>query len=236
MRLSECYALLEVPPEATLEEIKVSYRKLAFKYHPDLNPDDAHAAQRFSRLNQAYVLLKDHRARGAEKKTYTAEDIRQEEEARAGTRPGRSDAFFSRQEEVLKDILNDPFARQVFEDIFSRLKRGAPPGDMPGQRTAGHDTIRSKAPFKNPGKSLWAGLKNWAVRQLDDRQIVQVPVRSLRPGTTLRVDIRHRFGEPKSIEVTLPPDFTADRPIRLKGMGRALGPWRGDLYLRLVGK
>ena len=131
MRLSECYALLEVPPEATLEEIKVSYRKLAFKYHPDLNPDDAHAAQRFSRLNQAYVLLKDHRARGAEKKTYTAEDIRQEEEARAGARPGRSDAFFSRQEEVLKDILSDPFARQVFEDIFSRLKRGAPPGDMP---------------------------------------------------------------------------------------------------------
>ena len=101
MRLSECYALLEVPPEATLEEIKVSYRKLAFKYHPDLNPDDDHAAQRFSRLNQAYVLLKDHRARGAEKKTYTAEDIRQEEEARAGARPGRSNAFFSRQEEML---------------------------------------------------------------------------------------------------------------------------------------
>ena len=56
MRLTECYALLEVLPGATLDEIKASYRKLAFKFHPDLNPGDARAAQRFSRLNEAYVL------------------------------------------------------------------------------------------------------------------------------------------------------------------------------------
>ena len=60
MRLSECYSLLEVSPGATLDEIKASYRKLAFKYHPDLNPGDARAAQRFTRLNEAYEIGRAH--------------------------------------------------------------------------------------------------------------------------------------------------------------------------------
>jgi hypothetical protein len=64
---------------------------------------------------------------------------------------------------------------------------------------------------------------------------VRMPARELVPGTTLRVMIRHRFtAEPRTIDVTLPPDFVVGRPIRLKGMGRRLGPWRGDLYLRLL--
>jgi molecular chaperone DnaJ len=39
-----------------------------------------------------------------------------------------------------------------------------------------------------------------------------------------------------TLEVTLPPDFAPGRPIRLKGLGRHFGPWKGDLYLHLLAK
>ena len=85
------------------------------------------------------------------------------------------------------------------------------------------------------GKGLVAAVKGWAAGQLDDRQTVRMPARSLIPGTTLRVEIKHRFSaEARTIEVTLPPDFVVGRPIRLKGLGRKLGPWQGDLYLRFL--
>jgi molecular chaperone DnaJ len=246
MRLSECHSLLEVGPDATLDEVKASYRRLAFRYHPDLNPGDARSAQRFTRLNEAYVLLKKNLEGKAQEpedgeregRRYNAETIRQEEEAKI-KRGGRPYGGFSaRQEEVLRDILNDPFAKQVFEDIFSKLKRGVEPGAEPSE------PVRSKS-LKvnwgerslnlNLGKGLVATVKDWAARQLDDSQTVRMPARSLIPGTTLRVEIRHRFSsEARTIEVTLPADFVVGRPIRLRGLGRRLGPWKGDLYLRLL--
>jgi len=75
-------------------------------------------------------------------------------------------------------------------------------------------------------------------KQLDDEQTVHLPSSSLQPGTRIRVGIRHGLGNPKPtmVEVTLPPDFVVGRPIRLKGMGRRIGPMRGDLYLRLLAK
>jgi molecular chaperone DnaJ len=235
MRLSECYSLLEVSPGASLDDIKASYRKLAFKYHPDLNPGDARAAQRFSRLNEAYVLLKKNlESSSSDKRRYNAETIRQEEEARAHRGGKPSGGFSAKQEEVLRDILNDPFAKQVFEDIFSKLKRG----DVPeGPTTTKKLDLKwgEKAVSLDLGKGLVRSVKDWASSQLDDRQTVHMPARELIPGTTLRVMIRHRFSsEPRTIDVTLPPDFVVGRPLRLKGMGRRLGPWRGDLYLRLL--
>jgi molecular chaperone DnaJ len=239
MRLSECYALLEVLPGASLDEIKANYRKLAFKFHPDLNPGDARAAQRFSRLNEAYVLLKKNlESSPSDQRRFNAETIRQEEEARA--RPGGKPAggFSAKQEEVLRDILSDPFAKQVFEDIFSKLKRGVEPdGASPGPVTTKKLNLKwgERAVSLDLGKGLVQSVKDWAASQLDDRQTVRMPARELIPGTTLRVMIRHRFSaEPRTIDVTLPPDFVVGRPIRLRGMGRRLGPWRGDLYLRLL--
>jgi len=235
MRLSECYSLLEVSPGASLDDIKASYRKLAFKYHPDLNAGDARAAQRFSRLNEAYVLLKKNlETSSSDKRHYNAETIRQEEEARANRGGKPSGGFSAKQEEVLRDILNDPFAKQVFEDIFSKLKRGdAPEGPITTKKL--DLKWGEKAVSLDLGKGLVQSVKNWASSQLDDRQTVHMPARELIPGTTLRVMIRHRFSpEPRTIDVTLPPDFVVGRPLRLKGMGRRLGPWRGDLYLRLL--
>jgi molecular chaperone DnaJ len=239
MRLSECYSLLEVSPGATLDEIKASYRKLAFKYHPDLNPGDARAAQRFSRLNEAYVLLKKNlETEPSDKRRFNAETIRQEEEARVKRGGKPSGGFSAKQEEVLRDILNDPFAKQVFEDIFSKLKRGVQPEGASSQPVTTKKLDLKwgeRALSFDLGKGIVQSIKDWASGQLDDRQTVRMPARDLIPGTTLRVQIRHRFtAEPRTIDVTLPPDFVVGRPIRLKGMGRKLGPWRGDLYLRLL--
>ncbi len=53
------YAILGVEKNASAEEIKRAYRKLARQYHPDLNPGDSQAEQRFKELNEAHEVLSD---------------------------------------------------------------------------------------------------------------------------------------------------------------------------------
>jgi molecular chaperone DnaJ len=53
------YAVLGVSASATQDEIKKQYRKLAAKYHPDKNPSDAKAAERFKEISEAYQVLGD---------------------------------------------------------------------------------------------------------------------------------------------------------------------------------
>lgn len=55
MELLDCYRLLGLTPRATLAEVKASYRSLARRLHPDLNPGLSH--DRFVRLHQAYQVL-----------------------------------------------------------------------------------------------------------------------------------------------------------------------------------
>ena len=57
------YVTLEVTPEATDEEIKKSYRKLALKYHPDRNQGDKEAEEKIRELNAAYEILGDPETR-----------------------------------------------------------------------------------------------------------------------------------------------------------------------------
>ena len=59
------YEILSVSRGAPAEEIKRSYRKLAVKYHPDKNPDDPHAEEKFKELGEAYDVLSDSEKRAA---------------------------------------------------------------------------------------------------------------------------------------------------------------------------
>jgi tetratricopeptide (TPR) repeat protein len=59
MNLDKCYQLLGICRGASLDELKAAYRSLARKWHPDLNPGDIDAPQRFITLNQAYQTLLD---------------------------------------------------------------------------------------------------------------------------------------------------------------------------------
>src|SRR5262245_64745370 len=53
------YAVLGVPASATQDEIKKTYRKLAAKHHPDKNPNDPKAAEKFKEISEAYQVLGD---------------------------------------------------------------------------------------------------------------------------------------------------------------------------------
>lgn len=57
------YTELGVPKTADEKEIKGAYRRLARKYHPDVNPNDASAEDRFKRVNEAYQVLSDIKTR-----------------------------------------------------------------------------------------------------------------------------------------------------------------------------
>ncbi len=59
MDFVDYYSVLGVPKDATEEDIKKAYRKLARKNHPDLNPNDAEANKKFQQINEAHEILSD---------------------------------------------------------------------------------------------------------------------------------------------------------------------------------
>src|ERR1700753_4353338 len=59
------YEILEITRTASGEEIKKSYRKLAVKFHPDKNPGDHTAEEKFKELGEAYDVLSDEQKRAA---------------------------------------------------------------------------------------------------------------------------------------------------------------------------
>jgi len=65
MELVECYRLLELSPHAGIEEIKTSYRRLARRYHPDVNPNNREEAHtQFIRITEAYKYLLERVSKG----------------------------------------------------------------------------------------------------------------------------------------------------------------------------
>ena len=59
MIIDDPYKVLGVSPDASDEEIKRAYRRLAKKYHPDINPGDAEAARKMQEVNAAYEQIKN---------------------------------------------------------------------------------------------------------------------------------------------------------------------------------
>src|ERR1700753_3853708 len=111
MSKRDYYKVLDVPKTATESEIKKAYRRLAMKYHPDRNPNDKDAEERFKEAKEACEVLTDSQ-KGAAYDQYGHAGV---EAASRGGRGGFSsgDAF--------SDIFGD-----VFGDIFGARRGGDP--------------------------------------------------------------------------------------------------------------
>eukprot|EP00668_Euglena_longa_P034363 GGOE01044163.1.p2 GENE.GGOE01044163.1~~GGOE01044163.1.p2 ORF type:complete len:330 (-),score=119.69 GGOE01044163.1:263-1252(-) len=137
------YATLGISKDATEEEIKKAYRKLAMKYHPDKNPDDAEAAEKkFKLVSEAYEVLSDPEKRKVYDK-YGEEGLKggipAGAETGAGGFPGAGGAKFTFHS-------SDP------RDIFRQFFGGSSPFDLGGENVAfqfgGFDS-----PFSSPSHS-----------------------------------------------------------------------------------
>src|ERR1700687_6417778 len=60
---TDYYELLGVPKKASSKDIRTAFRKLAPKYHPDLNPGDKSSEEKFKQLQEAYDVLSDAKKR-----------------------------------------------------------------------------------------------------------------------------------------------------------------------------
>ena len=110
MSKRDYYKVLDVPKTATEAEIKKAYRRLAMKYHPDRNPDDAEAEERFKEAKEAYEVLTEPSKRAAYDQ-YGHAGVEAAAGARGRGGPNPADAF--------SDIFGD-----VFGDIFGAARRG----------------------------------------------------------------------------------------------------------------
>ena len=59
MAAKDYYSVLGISRDATEKDIKAAYRKLARKYHPDVNPGNKAAEEKFKEINQAYEVISD---------------------------------------------------------------------------------------------------------------------------------------------------------------------------------
>lgn len=111
------YTILGVPKDATQEQVKKAYRKLARKWHPDINPGNKEAEEQFKKVSQAYECLRDEKKR----KIY---DEFGEEGLKSGFDPEQARAYSQRQQSqrTSPEATGQGFGRyQNYEDIFGNL-------------------------------------------------------------------------------------------------------------------
>ena len=122
MTKRDFYEFLGVAKDASAEDIKKSYRKLALKYHPDKNPGDKAAEEAFKELGEAYEALSDTQKRAAyDQYGHAAFDPR----ARAGA--GRSSGGgFHDPFEIFREVFGGGAAGGIISELFGEGRSADP--------------------------------------------------------------------------------------------------------------
>lgn len=214
MSARDYYDILGVPRSATAEDIKRAYRKLAVKYHPDKNPGDKAAEERFKQINEAYAVLSDPEKR-KQYDTFGAEGFHQR---------------FT-QEDIFRGFdVGDLFREFGFgtEDIFGRIFGTYFGGKS--QRSGGRFTGFDFGSFRDLGQTHG----HQALRGQDVEMVLQVTLEEVAMGAERRIS--YRLGDrTETLSVKIPKGIESGKRLRLAGKGEA-GPYGGppgDLYLRV---
>ena len=111
--MKDYYKLLEVDRDASDEQIRKSYRKLALRYHPDRNRGNPKAEEHFKEVAEAYGVLIDP----VKRSEYDRWLGRGADERAAGG------GFRYSQEEIFQDLFKDPRFSHVFQDLFREFEK-----------------------------------------------------------------------------------------------------------------
>lgn len=111
--MKDYYKILELPKDASEEQIRKAYRRLALRHHPDHNPDDSGSEERFKEISEAYGVLID-----------PAKRSQYDQWLRAGAQERAAGGGFNySQEQILQDLFRDPRFSRVFQDLFGEFER-----------------------------------------------------------------------------------------------------------------
>ena len=239
MEFKDYYSTLGVAKTATEKEIKQTYRKLARKHHPDVNPGNTSAETRFKEINEAYEVLGDP----AKRKKYDELGANWRMYEQAGGAPGagpgpggawnvnygagggrQGGAFRTMTEEEMREMFGDG---DPFSDFFHTFFGGAsgPMGGVGGP--GGEEGARSR-------RSSSAGRGRAARQGRDVEHELQLGLEDAYHGTTRRLSMTHD-GQARTVDVRIPPGVTDGSRVRVGGEGEhgTGGAQSGDLYLRI---
>jgi len=227
MDFKDYYQTLGVAKGASEKEIKQAYRKLARKFHPDVNPGDKAAEAKFKEINEANEVLGDADKRrkydelGANWRMY--EQAQQQGYGGAGA-PGNpfgggawnintgggSGGYRTMTEEEMQEMFGD---ENPFSDFFNAFFRG---GD-PGGREAGRSRGRART-----------------LKGRDIEHEVELTLEEAFHGATRRISIK-QGGHARSVDVRIPAGVKDGSRVRAAGEGESgsNGGTAGDLYLRV---
>ncbi len=208
MEYKDYYKILGVERSASEKEIKRAYRQLARKYHPDVNPSDHEAGERFKEINEAYEVLSEPEKR----RKYDELGANYQAWQRSGGRPGDFD--------------------------WSQWMGGAPGGRVRMEYGDLSDLFGSAGGFSDFFQSIFGGMGargagfeqayGGAARGRDYEQPVQITLEEAFNGTKRLLRIGSR-----TLEVKIPAGVRTGSRVRIAGegtTGQASTP-RGDLYL-----
>jgi curved DNA-binding protein len=200
------YQILGVKRDASQAEIQKAYRGLARKYHPDMNPDDKTAKEKFQKVQSAYDVLNDPSKRELYDRYGSAF-----ESAAAGAGAGpRGQAWHGQ-------------GAPGFEEIdFSQLF-----GDRFGGETGGtgHPFAEIFSNFRRGGQAGGKGRRGRAEeRGADVQSEIEIPFQTAVTGGKAEVGVQHPDGKIHRIEVKIPAGIADGAKIRLRGQG---GPGAG---------
>jgi DnaJ-class molecular chaperone len=227
VQFRDYYEVLGVPKTATEDEIKTAYRKLARKYHPDVNPGDKSAEEKFKEINEAYEVLSD----ADKRKRY--DQLGQNWKAGQDFRPPPEWEGAHVEYGDLGDLFGGGRGQSGFSDFFESL--------FGGRRSA-----RGGAGFAMRGQDIEAEIPltleeahRGVKRSITLQSVETCPdckgsgVKNGKTCPTCRG--AGVIPRPKSLEVTIPAGVRDGSVIRLAGQGEpgTNGASTGDLLLHV---